>query len=91
MYIPNELKLIIYNLCDDIYTKILLNKVFKWSFYEGNPLQNFLYKIEPIKINVKCGGFDNFTIICPFCYEYRRIFNSILVGIFIFIEKKMKI
>lgn len=69
MYIPNELNLIIYDLCDDIYTKIILNKVFKWSFYERNPLQNSLYKKGPIKINVKCGGFDNFTIICPFCYN----------------------
>ena len=68
MYIPNELKLIIYDLCDDIYTKILLNKVFKWSFYEHNPFQNIIYKKGPIKLNINCGGgFDNFTIICPFC------------------------
>lgn len=67
MYIPNELKLIIYDLCDDIYTKILLNKIFKWSFYERNPFQNVLYKKGPIKLSINCNGFDNFNTICPFC------------------------
>jgi len=67
VYIPDELRIIIYDLCDDIYTKILLNKIFKWSFYKRNPLQNVFYKRDPIKLNINCGGFDNFTTICPFC------------------------
>jgi hypothetical protein len=40
MYLPNELKIYIYEYCCS-QTKVLLNKVFKWNFYSFNPLQNF--------------------------------------------------
>lgn len=71
--LPDELKLAIYDFCQDMPTRLSLNKAFRWSFFIRNPLQNAFYKRQPIKINVTCNGFDNFTTNCPFCNKSTRI------------------
>ena len=39
IFFPNELKEVIYDL-SEINVKIILNKIFRWSFYIKNPLKN---------------------------------------------------
>lgn len=46
--LPNELLLQIYNYTD-CETKIKLNTVFKWSYYDINPLQNVFKRFTPPK------------------------------------------